>query len=148
MLDMARRHRSIAFIGEEPTARTLKRWVGASDRDCREMVVRGCYEFEKVLSDVNPACLMTLATEHALKMRRDGFATGCPRGNNTTILSVGLGTAVDALLAVKELVFEKKEITLAQLGAIMASNWWRTSARATKSTKTWTPRCCERPSRN
>ncbi|MBR3085207.1 MAG: serine hydrolase [Kiritimatiellae bacterium] len=201
MLDMARRHRSIAFIGEEPTARALKRWVGASDRDCREMVVRGCYEFglrdgcnttglghvnflkvvekmlaeakrrrddggvvatsdagtfqpfnfstfqlfkaeylrrladttdlcrriayefEKVLSDVNPACLMTLATEHALKTRRDGFATGCPRGNNTTILSVGLGTAVDALLAVKELVFEKKELTLAQLGAIMASNW-------------------------
>ncbi len=66
---------------------------------------------------------MTLATEHALRTRRDGFATGCPRGNNTTILSVGLGTAVDALLAVKELVFEKKELTLAQLGAIMASNW-------------------------
>ena len=201
MLDMARRHRSIAFIGEESTARALKRWVGASDQDCREMVVRGCYEFglrdgcnttgvghvnflkvvekmlaeakrrrddggvvatsdagtfqpfnfstfqlfkaeylrrladttdlcrriayecEKVLSDVNPACLMTLATEHALRTRRDGFATGCPRGNNTTILSVGLGTAVDALLAVKELVFEKKELTLAQLGAIMASNW-------------------------
>ena len=194
MLDMARRHRSIAFIGEEPTARALKKWTGASDQDCREMVVRGCYEFalrdgcnstgvghvnflkivekmlaeaaggsrvlpktfqpfnfstfplfkaeylrrlaettdrcrkiafefEKVLPDVNPANLMTLATEHALRTRRDGFANGCPRGNNTAILSVGLGTAVDALLAVKELVFEKKEFTLAQLGAIMAANW-------------------------
>ncbi len=194
MLDMARRHRSIAFIGEEPAARALKKWAGASDQDCREMVVRGCYEFalrdgcnstgvghvnflkivekmlaeaaggsrvppktfqpftfstfqlflseylrrlaettdrcrkiafefEKVLPDVNPANLMTLATEHALRTRRDGFANGCPRGNNTAILSVGLGTAVDALLAVKELVFEKKEFTLAQLGAIMAANW-------------------------
>ena len=194
MLDMARRHRSIAFIGEEPTARALKKWTGASDQDCREMVVRGCYEFalrdgcnstgvghvnflkivekmlaeaaggscdspgtfqpfnlstfqpfkaeylrrlaetadrcrtvafelEKVLPDVNPANLMTLATEHALRTRRDGFANGCPRGNNTAILSVGLGTAVDALLAVKELVFEKKEFTLAQLGAILAANW-------------------------
>ena len=202
MLDMARRHRSIAFIGEEPAARALKKWAGASDQDCREMVVRGCYEFalrdgcnstgvghvnflkivekmlaecriqssecgvegggklqlktptltfstfqlflseylrrlaettdrcrkiafefEKVLPDVNPANLMTLATEHALKTRRDGFANGCPRGNNTAILSVGLGTAVDALLAVKELVFEKRELTLAQLGAIMAANW-------------------------
>ena len=182
MLDMARRHRSIAFIGEEPTARALKKWTGASDQDCREMVVRGCYEFglrdgcngtgvghvnflkivekmldesksdlpdfdsfkaeylrhlagttercrkiafefEKVLPEVNPANLMTLATEHALKTRRDGFANGCPRGNNTAILSVGLGTAVDALLAVKELVYEKKEFTLAELGAVMAANW-------------------------
>ena len=182
MLDMARRHRSIAFIGEEPTARALKKWCGASDQDCREMVVKGCYEFglrdacngtgvghvnflkiveklinesksglpdfdsfkaeylrrlaettdrcyrvafefEKVLPDVNPANLMTLATEHALRTRRDGFANGCPRGNNTAILSVGLGTAVDALLAVKELVYEKKELALAELGAIMAANW-------------------------
>ena len=200
MLDMARRHRSIAFIGEEPTARALKKWTGATDQDCREMVVKGCYEFslrdgcngtgvghvnfpkivekmleefrvqssefkvdggasstlklsnsqtfqlfkaeylrrladttdccraiafefEKVLPDVNPANLMTLATEHALRTRRDGFANGCPRGNNTAILAVGLGTAVDALLAVKELVYEKRELSLAELGAIMAANW-------------------------
>ena len=46
MLDMARRHRSIAFVGEEPTARALKKWHGASDEDCRTMVLRGCYEFD------------------------------------------------------------------------------------------------------
>ena len=198
MLDMARRHRSIAFIGEEPTARALKKWCNASDDDCREMVLWGCYEFglrdacnvtavghvnflkiiekmlaeaasshstiqpsifspfqpfnlstfplfkaeylrrladttdrcrkiafefEKVLDEVNPANLMTLATEHALRTRRDGFANGCPRGNNSTILAVGTGTAVDALLAMKELVFETKEYTLSSLGEIMAANW-------------------------
>ena len=185
MLDMARRHRSIAFIGEEPTAKALKKWSHASDEDCRTMVVRGCYEFglrdcvngtgvghinflkpiermleearqgkadwpdfaafkaeylrrladvtdrcrkvafefEKVLPEVNPANLMTLSTEHALKTRKDGFANGCPRGNNTSILAVGPGTAVDALLAVKELVYEKKEMSLAELGHIMAANW-------------------------
>ena len=191
MLDMARRHRSISFIGEEPTAKALKKWCNASDEDCRTMVVKGCYEFalrdavndtaighvnllkpiekmlaeavllsqmshvsqwshsfdlfkieylrrladitdrcrkvavelEKVLPEVNPANCMTLATEHALKTRRDGFANGCPRGNNTAILAVGLGTAVDALLAVKELVYEKKEMSLPELGKIMAENW-------------------------
>jgi len=196
MLDMARRHRSIAFIGEEPTARALRKWYGASDEDCRTMVVKGCYEFsprdmvndtavghinfvkpvekmleeckvesvkckvggaalnsqlstfdsfkaeylrrlaavttrcrevafelEKVLSDVNPANLMTLSTEHAIKTRKDGFANGCPRGNNTNILAVGPGTAVDALLAVKEIVYEKREMSLAQLGMVMAANW-------------------------
>lgn len=198
MLDMARRHRSISFIGEDPTARVLKKWHGASDEDCRTMVVKGCYEFglrdsvndtavghvnflkpvekmleecrvwsggvesggvdspthsqlttfnsfkdeylrrladvtdrcrkvafefEKVLPEVNPANLMTLSTENALKTRRDGFANGCPRGNDSTILAVGLGTAVDALLAVKEIVYEKKEMSLAELGAVMAANW-------------------------
>ena len=186
MLDMARRHRSISFIGEEPTARVLKKWHNASDEDCRTMVVKGCYEFglrdsvndtgighvnflkpiermlaeaarsviapyqdfnsfkdeyvrrladvtdrcrkvafelEKVLPEVNPANLMTLSTENALKTRRDGFANGCPRGNDSTILAVGLGTAVDALIAVKEIVYEKKEMSLAELGAVMAANW-------------------------
>ncbi len=194
MLDMARRHRSIAFIGEEPTARALKKWCGASDEDCRTMAVGGCYEFglrdslngtgvghinslklieqmleeckveiesgkastlnsqlstfnsfkseylrrladvtdrgrklayefEKVLPEVNPADCMTLSTEHALKTRKDAFADGCPRGNNSVIMLSGLGTAVDALLAVKELVYEKREMSLAGLGGIMAANW-------------------------
>ena len=211
MLDMARRRRSIAFIGEEPAARALKRWRDVSDEDCRTMVVLGCYEFglrdsvngtgvghvnflkpvekmlaqcagngelgtgnglpadlsakacasaealakegewgdfdsfkaeylrrlaknttrcreiafefEKVLPEVNPANLMTISTEHALRTHQDGFASGCPRGNTSTVLAVGPGTTVDALLAVKELVYEKKEFTLAELGAIMAANW-------------------------
>ena len=189
MLDMARRHRSISFIGEEPAARALKKWYGASDEDCRTMVLRGCYEFdlrdsvnrtecqyvnilkpvekileecragsetlnsqlstfdsfkaeylrrlanvtdrcrevafefEKVLCEVNPANCMTLATEHALKTRRDGFANGCPRGNDTAVDSAGLGTAVDALLAVKEIVYERREMSLAELGGVMTANW-------------------------
>ena len=209
MLDMARRHRSIAFIGEEPAAKALKKWCEATDEDCRTMVLRGCYEFdladscnrtgcgyvnllkpienmlaeaakeskeesvkgkgrrvegegegqgegvwengerfedfrdeylrrlahvadrctavafefEKVLADVNPADLMTLSTEYALKMRKDAFANGCPRGNDTAILSAGLGSAVDSLLAVKEIVYERKELSLSELGNVMAADW-------------------------
>ena len=187
LLDMARRRRSVAFLGEVPAAKALKRWKNVSDEDCRTMAVRGCYEFgladslnttdtvnlnllfpvtqmldearrgelsanwdsfaafeaeymrriaantvrsreivyelEKVLADVNPANCMTIATEHALKTRRDGFATGCPRGNDTTLRALGLGSAVDALLAVKELVFECWEMSLAALGEVMAANW-------------------------
>ena len=66
---------------------------------------------------------LTLATEHALKTRRDGFANGCPRGNNSTIAADGIGTTVDALLAVKELVYERRELSLAELGRILAANW-------------------------
>ncbi len=181
LMDLARRHRSVSFIGEEPAAKALKKWFGANDEDCRTMTVLGCYEFalrdgangtivgylnfpklvermlaegvehpsfeafkadylrrlaamtvrcreilfeaEKHLSDCNPAMMMTLATEHALKTRKDGFANGCPRGNNTSILSSGLGTTVDALLAIKELVYEKKAFTVAGLAKVMAANW-------------------------
>ena len=99
-------------------AEYLRRLADTTDR-CRKVA----FEFEKVLPEVNPANLMTLSTEHALKTRKDGFANGCPRGNNSSILAVGPGTAVDALLAVKELVYEKKEMSLAELGKIMAANW-------------------------
>jgi formate C-acetyltransferase len=81
------------------------------------------FAFEKVLADVNPGNCMTLSTEHALRSRRDAFANGCPRGNNTAILSAGFATAVDALLAVKEIVYEKKELSLSELGETMAVNW-------------------------
>ena len=185
MLDMVRRHRSLTFVGEQSTARALKKWYGASDEDCRTMVMRGCYEFsladsanntgvgavnflkiveqmlndarqgkadwpdfetfkaeflarlvnissrtlpvirelEKVLEDINPTCCMTLSTEHALKTRQDAFSRGCPRGNHSAISQVGVGTTVDALLAVKELVYEKRELTLKALGEIMSANW-------------------------
>ena len=96
----------------------LRRLADTTDR-CRKVA----FEFEKVLADVNPADLMTIATEHALMTRKDGFMNGCPRGNSSAILAVGPGTAVDALLAVKEIVYEKKEMTLAELGKVMAANW-------------------------
>ena len=185
LLDMARRHRSVTFVGEMSTARALKKWYGASDEDCRTMVMRGCYEFsladsanntgegavnflkiveqmlddarqckadwpdfetfkaeflarlvnissralavlrelEKVLEEINPTCCMTLSTEHALKTGQDAFSRGCPRGNHSSISQVGVGTTVDALLAIKELVYEKRELTLKALGEIMAANW-------------------------
>ena len=185
LMDMARRHRSLAFIGEESAAKSLKKWDHASDEDCRTMDLFGCYghglpdalnrtgaghvnflkpvekmlaeakdgtwsadsfdafvaeylrrlgdvsergrkiaaELQTVLGEVNPANMMTLATEHALKTRRDGFMDGCPRGNASSFLGIGTGTTVDALMAVKELVYEKREMTLAELGAVMAANW-------------------------
>lgn len=185
MLDMARRRRSIAFIGEAPIAAAAKKWLGATDEECRKLVLTGCYEWaihdsvnrttsgyinllkpieqmlseaqaseynpesfealkadyfrrisdtinkcrelsvatESVLGDVNPSDLYTLSSGYALEKRRDGFFNGARNGNFTSILAIGLGTTVDALLAVKELVFEKRLFTLAELGGIMAADW-------------------------
>ena len=79
--------------------------------------------FERHLDDVNPANLATLAVENAVKTGRDAFANGASRGNHTRILTVGFGTAVDALMAVREIVYERREMTLAALGRLMAKDW-------------------------
>ena len=100
-------------------AEYLKRLFDVSTR-CRELTCEG----ERHLADINPADMFSLATEYSVKTGRDAFAEGgCRRGNSSTILQVGLGTSVDALLAIKELVYEKGEMSLKELGEIMAKNW-------------------------
>ena len=118
MLDAARKGKLLAAEWNDFLAQYNRRIASSAIR-CREVA----FELEKTLAQINPANCMTLANRFALENRRDGFADGCRRGNNTSILAVGLGSAVDALLAVKELVYETREFTLASLGEIMASNW-------------------------
>ncbi len=184
LLDMARRHRSLTFIGEEPARRILEHY-GATKDEARIFYTTGCYEvalanganttgvgyinllkqvelvlrdakdgkfsaadgaafeaecirrmvnvctnclaiastFERHLDDVNPANITTLGVAHAVKTGRDAFANGSERGNNTGLQISAMGTTVDALVAVKELVYEKKEMSLADLGKLMAANW-------------------------
>ena len=187
MLDMARRHRSICFCGEEPMTRIMKS-QGYTDEQCRTMILKGCYEFadrcntnetlpgrysllrpvpailhdvwrgaldparlptfeafraeyerrlvatvdaarktafayEKHLGDVNPSNVFTLSSEYAIAHGKDAFADGCEKGNNTAYFMTGLGTAVDALLAVKEYVYERKELSLKEFGTILHENW-------------------------
>lgn len=186
MLDLARRRRSIAFLGEESMAKGMRIMCPTvTDDDCRELVMWGCYEYalrdganttlpfcpsllkpveeilalaasgavnalsfdeflsayfsrlgetlaeglnicteiERHLADINPSCVMTVATEHAICNRRDAFADGCRRGNDTVVRFCGLGTAVDALIAVKKIVFERELMSLAELGKVMAADW-------------------------
>ncbi|MBO7166713.1 MAG: hypothetical protein J6V88_04225 [Kiritimatiellae bacterium] len=184
MLDMARRHRSLSFIGEKP-CRALLEYRGYPADEARRFVTRGCYEFgtpeagnglggghvnlvkvveemlseaknktfnaddfdsffahylersvttarktrgfffefEKHLDDVNPALVASLAGEHSVKTGKDAMANGTRTGNHSGICISGFGTAVDALMAIKEIVYEKKELNLAQLGELMAANW-------------------------
>ena len=88
-------------------------------RECREIA----FAFEQHLDDVNPANVSTLGVRHAIKAKKDAFANGSERGNNTGIQISALGTCADAFVAVKELVYEQKTMTLGELGRLMADNW-------------------------
>ncbi len=52
----------------------------------------------------------------------DAYA-GSAKYNNSSINAIGLAAAVDALIAVKKVVYEEKLISLADFSAILQANW-------------------------
>ena len=79
-------------------------------------------ENERHLAEVNPALMLSLALGDALEKGVDAFSLGY-KYNFTAIAECGFATAVDSLLAVKEFVYDKKTVTLDELGRILAADW-------------------------
>ncbi len=94
------------------------RWLG----DVIETAIYCSSEFEKYLYVINPAQLYSATIRNSLETARDAFSNGCVY-NNSSLLSAGFGTAVDALMAVKEFVFDRQELTLAEFRDILNRNW-------------------------
>ena len=67
-----------------------------------------------LFSSTYPLCMET---------GKDIFADFGAKYNNTSITGIGLGTAVDSLMAVKKLVFDDRRMTLAELNDLMKNNW-------------------------
>ena len=77
---------------------------------------------EAHLAEVNPALMLSLAVPSALEKGVDAFSLGY-KYNFTAISECGFATAVDSLLAIKEFVYDRREITLAELGRALAADW-------------------------
>ena len=80
-------------------------------------------EDERDLAAVNPSFLFSLAARHSVETGKDAYCGGMLHGNNTGIWMVGLASTIDSIAAVKELVYDRREMSLADLGRIMAANW-------------------------
>ena len=88
---------------------------------------------ESNLFRINPSNLLSLSIDRSVETGVDAHGGGIDaqgnriggtrNGNKSGILLIGLGTTTDALMAVKELVYDRKELTLAELGDLMAKNW-------------------------
>ena len=70
----------------------------------------------------NPSPVLSGTMAPCLDAARD-VSRGGTKYNNAGIVCGSLGTAVDALVAVKRLVFEEKRLTLAELRDILRSDW-------------------------
>ncbi len=79
-------------------------------------------ESERHLAEINPALVLSLAVPGALRKGVDAFSLGYDY-NYTAMAGVGFATAIDSLLAVKEFVYDKKELSLAEFGRILAADW-------------------------
>lgn len=53
----------------------------------------------------------------------DAYSNNAARYNNSSLMAIGIGTVTDALFAIRQLVYEKKMLTLPQLIGILDSNW-------------------------
>ena len=77
---------------------------------------------ERFLAFVNPSSMYSATIETSLKNGRDGYGGGV-KFNNNAMLNCGFASAVDSIMAIKEFVFDKKEITLSELAKVLKANW-------------------------
>lgn len=76
---------------------------------------------ETKVSDVNPSLLFSGTIQACVDAMTDALDGGIE--NTTDVLLSGLGTCVDALMAVKELVYDRKVVTLFELNEALHKNW-------------------------
>ena len=87
-----------------------------------EESIRCSNAYDPYLGEINPSSLYSATIKASLEGARDGYGGGV-KYNNSSIHNCGLATTVDALMAVYELVYEKKEVSLAALRDILDNNW-------------------------
>ena len=90
--------------------------------DIIKNVMRVANESEKYLRFINPGPLYSSTVNNSLETGLDAFSDGTLR-KKTNILMCGLGTTVDALMAVKKAVFDEKLLTLTEFRDILNRNW-------------------------
>lgn len=78
--------------------------------------------FEGSLEVINPSNMYSATVVRALKRGVDGYAKGV-KFNNSSLLNCGFASMVDAVMAVKDLVWESGVTTLAELKAAMDADW-------------------------
>lgn len=79
------------------------------------------YKLETKVEHVNPSLLFSGTIIDCVETMTDALDRGLENG--TGYLPSGLGTAVDALMAVRELVYEKQEVTLEELKKALDADW-------------------------
>ncbi len=108
---------------------TLAQWEHLIER-----MIEQIDAYEPYLSTINPSLLYSATVDHSLVSGRDAYQNGA-RYNNTALLNCAFASMVDALMAVKYLVYETHAATLRELGEALAANWVGHEALLTRARK-------------
>lgn len=87
-----------------------------------EQSVKITNDAERFLAFVNPSSMYSATIETSLKNGRDGYGGGV-KFNNNAMLNCGFASAVDSIIAVKEFVFDKKEVSITEMAEALQNNW-------------------------
>ena len=87
-----------------------------------EVTVGVSDSYEKYLGTINPSNMYSATVERSLERGRDAYQSGV-KFNNSAILNCGFASLVDSVMTVKEFVYDKKEVSLAELKNALDNNW-------------------------
>ncbi len=87
-----------------------------------ELSIKASNDYEKYLSHINPSLMYSATIEGSLAKGVDAYQNGV-KYNNSAILSCGIASLTDAVMAVKELVYDAHAVTLAELKKALDNNW-------------------------
>lgn len=87
-----------------------------------DTVINMARRYEKYVAEINPSVMLSGTMERSLQKKVDAYGFGV-KYPTSAILPGGFATAVDSVLAVKELVFDKGETTLSELKEALDANW-------------------------
>lgn len=87
-----------------------------------EKTIAASLGYEKYMAYVNPSNMYSATIKGALEKGADAYQCGV-KFNNSSVLNCGFATLVDSVMAVKEFVYDKKEVTLETLKTALNGDW-------------------------
>lgn len=91
-----------------------------------EHLVNACADiacaYEPYFAEINPSSLYSATVTHSLECATDGYCSGV-KFNNSAMPLNALGSAVDALMAIRALVFEQKLVSLTDFVEVLDRNF-------------------------
>lgn len=104
---------------------TFEDYMNAFDTQLRHMITFNCDVLDELYAhqqEAYAAPLLSGTIDSCARAGRDMFADGMEI-RNLSLKCFGIGTAVDCVLAVKQLVYEEQRVTLPELVDILRQNW-------------------------
>lgn len=87
-----------------------------------DTMVATASRYDKYVGTITPSVMLSATVPDSLKKAVDAYAFGVKYPTSTLFLC-SFATAVDSLLAIKELVFEEKVTTLSEMRDAILNNW-------------------------